>query len=636
MSITVTRFTFSNEALALTILLALSLVCVYIAYGLALSGPFLFDDFANLKVLGDYNGVNSWQDVRAFISSGFAGPTGRPVALLSFLLDDNAWPSDATSFKHTNVMLHLLIALVAVLVLNRVAIEMGIGRDKAICIALIASILWSVHPYHVSTVMYVVQRMAMLVTLFGLLAIGSYCLARSACMNSRYSYTIIAVFAAAVFALLGLFSKENAAVLIPILWVMERYLFQPSPHRYWQEWMPRLLGMVSVLMILYLCWNLYSHFSQPWDNRDFNAWQRLITQPKILGLYLFDILLPKAMTAGVYHDYIDASKSVFESYSTTITVVLMSASILGALIARGRLRWIAGIWLLFLAGHMIESSTLNLELYFEHRNYWPSLFLCLGAAIGLGSLSRYRMLIVLSLVAIFCVILTLRAELWGDREVLLRSWEAKNPRSERLSMALAVDAMNRGDYAGSMSRVNYVLTLAPDNPKAYYYKMALDCVSSLKSDPKDSEFYEDMLIASREYHWMPATANYLEYILSIKRATGCPLIEYQRLHDIYDALLQNPKTTDMGRSQVLDFKAQTYVSQEMPEHAWVYFKKAYEHIQKQFYLYKAAALMGSSGHPQYGLELLEMTPMGIREDEQYRILRSHLIEDIEAHRDRSS
>ena len=98
----------SRELLAAGIAVWLLLGLTWWVYQPGSSGAFLFDDWANLPVLGQRGGVDSADSFVGYLISGIAGPTGRPVALLSFLLDANAWPADAAPFKHTNVLLHLL------------------------------------------------------------------------------------------------------------------------------------------------------------------------------------------------------------------------------------------------------------------------------------------------------------------------------------------------------------------------------------------------------------------------------------------------------------------------------------------------------------------------------------------------
>ena len=78
------------------------------AYWPGLYGPFLFDDFGSLSELGDLGGVRDWVTFKAFVFGGNAGPTGRPLALLTFLIDGNNWPTDPWPFKRTNLAIHLL------------------------------------------------------------------------------------------------------------------------------------------------------------------------------------------------------------------------------------------------------------------------------------------------------------------------------------------------------------------------------------------------------------------------------------------------------------------------------------------------------------------------------------------------
>lgn len=74
-------------------------------YWQGLKGGFIFDDFVNLQELGTYGTIDSWDKFRAFVTNGFSGPTGRPISLASFLIDDNTWPTQAPIFKYTNLMI---------------------------------------------------------------------------------------------------------------------------------------------------------------------------------------------------------------------------------------------------------------------------------------------------------------------------------------------------------------------------------------------------------------------------------------------------------------------------------------------------------------------------------------------------
>src|SRR6478736_2799692 len=100
---------------------ALLLVLVLTAwvYHRGLYGVFVFDDFANLPALGAFGPVDNWTAFWRYVTSGTADPTGRPLSLLSFLIDAQNWPADPYPFKRTNLILHLVNGALLTLLLRR-------------------------------------------------------------------------------------------------------------------------------------------------------------------------------------------------------------------------------------------------------------------------------------------------------------------------------------------------------------------------------------------------------------------------------------------------------------------------------------------------------------------------------------
>src|SRR5690554_6224136 len=93
------------------VLLFAFLVLTLAIYWPGIFGGFLFDDHPNLDAMGHLGGVSNRETFQAFVFSGWSGPTGRPISLASFLLDDNTWPSHAPWFKQTNLLIHILCGL---------------------------------------------------------------------------------------------------------------------------------------------------------------------------------------------------------------------------------------------------------------------------------------------------------------------------------------------------------------------------------------------------------------------------------------------------------------------------------------------------------------------------------------------
>jgi tetratricopeptide (TPR) repeat protein len=97
----------------------------------------------------------------------------------------------------------------------------------------------------------------------------------------------------------------------------------------------------------------------------------------------------------------------------------------------------------FLAAHLLESTLLPLELYFEHRNYLPStgLFLSLGVAAG-RVLKRTRLkkafIALVALVPLLHASMTVSRVLnWQNTETLLLTSARAHPDSARVQTGLA-------------------------------------------------------------------------------------------------------------------------------------------------------------------------------------------------------
>ncbi|MGL1834652.1 hypothetical protein ACKVEX_13735, partial [Rhodocyclaceae bacterium SMB388] len=194
----------------------------WLVYRPGLAGTFLFDDWSNLRLLGDFGQIDNLESLKLYLLSGFAGPTGRPVAMLSFLLDARDWPADPRPFKQTNVLIHLLNGLVLFALLRLLARALGKPPATAAWAAMFAAAIWLLHPLWISTTLYAVQRMTQLSALFMLLGMAFYVQTRlrhGPVANAR----LIAQSAAAlgICGMLAVFSKENGALLAPLLLITD-------------------------------------------------------------------------------------------------------------------------------------------------------------------------------------------------------------------------------------------------------------------------------------------------------------------------------------------------------------------------------------------------------------------------------
>lgn len=127
--------------------LAALLLLTWASYLPGLSGGFLFDDFVNLDALGKRGPIDDWPAFLRYITSGTADPTGRPLALLSFLIDARDWPAEPYPFLRTNLILHLLNGGLLYLLLRRLEAGLAGTGEAAKWTALLATGFWLLHPF---------------------------------------------------------------------------------------------------------------------------------------------------------------------------------------------------------------------------------------------------------------------------------------------------------------------------------------------------------------------------------------------------------------------------------------------------------------------------------------------------------
>lgn len=453
--------------LAVSGLLFALLIITFLSYQPGLSGGFLFDDTPNLEPLGDLGGVTNLESLQSYLRSGFSGPTGRPISLLSFLLNDNGWPSDAGSFKYTNVLIHLLVGTLVFWAGYRLLLQIGRKEADAALIALLAAAIWLLHPYFVSTTLYVVQRMTQLAALFALAAIVGYLHGRSLLATRRRAGLAWITGSVVLGTALAVFSKENG-VLVPTLilvieWSLARHWITPRPPLWWRIpflWLPTLA------VLAYLGNRLLGSGNLP--TRLFNLEERLLTQPRILWEYLHHLFLPRMQTRGLYQDGYNFSTNLLTPWTTLPAILGIVLLVVAAFASRKRFPLIALAIAFFLAGHLIESTTIGLELYFEHRNYLPAAFLFLPIAAGLVAL-RHRLrpfvwaLVLITPLLLLSALTYQRATLWGDTPALLSVWAHASPDSPRAQNSIAQSLYDRGDHSAALLHLRQASERLPES-----------------------------------------------------------------------------------------------------------------------------------------------------------------------------
>ena len=366
-------------AIALPLLLGLSLWLLWPG----IQGPFVFDDFPNLQNLREIGDQFSRESIGRYLAA-WQGSPGRPLAALSFLIEDHAWPTDPEAFKRNNLLWHLLVGIGIFLIARKLLVLSNLGHSKAFWIALATMFYWLVHPMQLSSTMLVVQRMTVLSN--GLIVAGLlvYLAILTRPRLGDMERSLLAGSSLFVFGGLAFLAKENGPLIFVYAAVLNLTLLAPTlrqlvPRARQLLWLATA-GM-TVLLILAMLWQVRDPGSA-YAMRDFTLGERLLSETRILWRYLLDIVLPNMQTSVFYDDF-EISKGLLTPWTTLPAALGWLAAVSGAVLARHRWPLISFGVLWFLAGHLIESTVIPLELYFEHRNYLAMLGPVLAIMVAL-------------------------------------------------------------------------------------------------------------------------------------------------------------------------------------------------------------------------------------------------------------
>ena len=303
---------------------------------------------------------NLFQDQNAF----FSGTSYRPVAFLSFALNWYAGGDQVTGYHIVNIFIHILCAgflysFLLSLLKSPVLIDRFYDDDKNI--ALLAAILWAVHPIQTQAVTYIVQRMALLAALFYLAGMLCYVRARLDTDNWRRS----GLYAGCVCCLaLAVGSKENAVVLPLSLGLVEIIFFQDLSNPYNRKKCLRIAlatfittATLGVLFAYIIKFSPLTFFHRILETRSFSLAERMLTQPRVVIGYLIQIFYPVLSRFSIDHS-ITVSTSLFEPITTLSSLSLIIGLIILALFRIHKSPILSFAILFYFLNQTMESSIL--------------------------------------------------------------------------------------------------------------------------------------------------------------------------------------------------------------------------------------------------------------------------------------
>jgi protein O-mannosyl-transferase len=278
--------------------LAIITILILAVYGNTLKNGFVWDDTEIivdnplLEKIGNIPRLLLAEDRFAEASTGYY----RPVTYLSFALDRAVWGLNPVGYDLTNIVLHILAALLFYGVVSAL-----FKRDN---LAFVAALLFALHPVVGETVnFHAGGRNTLLSACFALLAFLCY-------INRKY-LPALASFTIAIF------SKEFA-LLLPVMFVVyDRFI--ATEKRSWPSYLPYVLPIICYLSIR-------SHVVQQGNLfKSIQLSDNLLLIPRIVITYLKNMIVP--FNLKVLYD-IPIHASLFSVGIYALILMVLTAAVL--------------------------------------------------------------------------------------------------------------------------------------------------------------------------------------------------------------------------------------------------------------------------------------------------------------------
>jgi len=360
-------------------------------------------------------------------------------------------------------------------------------------VALVSAILFAVHPLHVASVAYIIQRRGLLVTMFSLLGLLSYLRARKprrvatvsplgrtiwresadGCARSDRGRRVALSALVLVFYWLAFRSKAVGIIFPCFLGLYEFCRMAAGP------WSGRRLAIWLTISSLALIWVIvgglwWEHaaeplgiVSSPWNAQNlWGPWPHFLTGVRAFYQYLKLLVLPLPAWTCIDHTF--SISSHFLNADVLLAILLNGGLVGVAFLAIFRRHTLTGMGILwFYIALMPYALIPQPQLFVEYRTYLANVGLVLAVAsfsrLTPSGRERVPSAVVAAVATVF-LLLTIRqnqrfhdgVSLWGDVV-------SKYPNAARGHVNLAAALADGGDLDAAVYHFDRALELAPES-----------------------------------------------------------------------------------------------------------------------------------------------------------------------------
>ncbi|MBF0331570.1 MAG: tetratricopeptide repeat protein [Candidatus Omnitrophica bacterium] len=449
-----------------------------VVYSNSLHCAFHFDDvytIINNSFIRDFSNLRAIWD---FLPRRF-------FLYLSIALNYRFSGLDVVGYHIFNVSIHLISAML-VWWLTRLTLVTPVMRDDHVngagtgitrhadLVALFVGLVFVLHPVQTQAVTYIVQRAAVMATLFYVASLCLYVKARLLkdggsslkLWGSCYAGSILA-------AIVAMFTKEISITLPLSILLYELSFFRMKSGLKWKFLAPFLGMMLIIPVTMKLTESAEVQLARGVMSdgpSGISSMHYLLTQFKVVVTYIKLLFLP--LNQNLDHD-IAVSNSIQEP-STLISFLLLLSILVTAQRLYARYRLVSFSIFLFFLTLLPESSFFPIrDVMFEHRLYLPmvaySLFLVSGLYYLWGRNVIRAMFIVLTVILASYGALTYeRNKVWKSELTLWDDAISKSPDKPRTHNNRGAALLDAGKLIEAIADYSKAIELDPDYADAYY------------------------------------------------------------------------------------------------------------------------------------------------------------------------
>jgi protein O-mannosyl-transferase len=404
--------------------------------------------------------------------------------------------------------------------------------------------------------------------------------------------------------LLATLSKANG-ILVPLLVLVIHGVLPPLDlkQRHFNRWCAALLAPPAVAVVAYVAWVGITTYGNPIiPIRGWSVTQRLLTEPAILWQYMAQLWLIDPSASSLLHDDVRVATSLFSPWYTAPSIICWLLVTALAWVLRRKAPSLAAAVLFFLAGHVVESTSLALELYFDHRNYLPALLLFwpLGDVIAQLRSRTVRIVTVLAICALLLPFTFANARIWGNPLEQARSWAATHPGSARAQAYAAQIENAAGQLREASTTIEQAARRFHGEPQIALNLMDIHCKTGALH-PGDVSYASDAFRdATREPG--PLLLTWVTSAAPRAQNGSCVGLTPDALVAILDGASDNPRIMSIpGRRQdILHLRGTLALTRGDAGTALTFFNEALATAPSPAAALGQAADLGSAGFPGLG------------------------------------